>query len=517
MDSRAAAARAEKVAGTLADAAIAHRGGDAAKAKRLYRKVLKAQPGHFKALRLSGALAHETGDLDEAIRLLSAAVRHAPPDESGALEDLGLLHLQTGEQDKAENLLRRAVDINPTSLVALSRLGSTLLTSGRASEAVEVLRKAREIAPSEPQVAYAFAHALLEDSEFEQAVEAADEALELHAEDPQALLVKGVALYQLERLDDAEQVLLQTASLQPQEINAWLHLGRIQLARADYAGAIEAFTEVTKISPDLAAAQSQLANAHSAAERPEDAIDVCDAFLEDHPTSAAMILVKTLALRDAGRAGEADELLGQDSLIVARQIEAPASYDDLASFNQALERMIREHPSFARVHTNRATRNGVQTGSLMLDPLPEMRMFARLIDARIRAVLRDLRAAGHGEHPWVKHAPNNWFANAWAIVLSDQGHQTSHIHPEAWLSGVYYVATPEDGMGPGHDNDGWIEFGLLTEQLAARVAPPTRRLQPQPGLMVTFPSYSFHGTIPFRSDAERISIAFDVFPAPAGS
>ena len=79
MDSRAAAARAQKVADTLADAAVAHRSGDAAKAKRLYRKVLKAQPGHFKALRLSGALAQETGEVDEAIRLLSAAVRHSPP------------------------------------------------------------------------------------------------------------------------------------------------------------------------------------------------------------------------------------------------------------------------------------------------------------------------------------------------------------------------------------------------------------------------------------------------------
>ena len=65
MDSRTASQRADKVANTLADAAIAHRRGDAAKAKRLYRKVLKARPGHFKALRLSGALAHETGDFDE--------------------------------------------------------------------------------------------------------------------------------------------------------------------------------------------------------------------------------------------------------------------------------------------------------------------------------------------------------------------------------------------------------------------------------------------------------------------
>lgn len=516
MDSRVAAARAEKVADTLADAAVAHRRGDAATAKRLYRKVLKAQPGHFKALRLSGALAHETGEVDEAIRLLSAAVRHAPPGETGALEDLGLLHLQTGGQDKAEELLRRAVAINPTSLVALSRLGSTLITCGRASEAVEVLRQVREIRPDDPRIAYALAHALLENGDFEKAIDVADETLAMRAEDPPALLVKGVALYQLERHDGAESVLQQAVSLAPGEINGWLHLGQARLARADNAGAIEAFTKATEIGPDLATVQSQLANAHNAAERPDSAVEVCDAFLEHHPTSAANIIVKTLALRDAGRAEEADELLGQDTLIVARQIEQPGRYDNLASFNQALERMIREHPSLGHVHTNRATHHGVQTASLMIDPPPEMRAFARVIDGRIRAVLRELRARGHGEHPWVKHAPTHWLVNAWAIVLGDQGHQTSHIHPEAWLSGVYYVAMPEDGIGTGHGQDGWIEFGLPTEQLAARVTPPTRRLQPEPGLMVTFPSFSFHRTLPFRGKGERISIAFDVLAVPEG-
>lgn len=514
MDSRAAAARAQKVADTLADAAVAHRSGDAAKAKRLYRKVLKAQPGHFKALRLSGALAQETGEVDEAIRLLSAAVRHSPPDETGALEDLGLLHLQTGGQDKAEDLLRRAVAINPTSLVALSRLASTLLTCGRASEAVGVLARARELDSSDPRIAYAHAHALLEDGEFDRAIEVADETLALREEDPATLLVKGVALYKLERHDDAEQVLQKVASLLPTEIMAWLHLGQARLARGDNAGAVDAFSEAAKVEPDLANIASQLANAHNAAARSDSALEVCDRFLERHPTAAPVILVKTLALRDAGRSEEAERLLGQDSLIVARPIETPGRFDDVAAFNRALERVIREHSSFGHVHTNRATQNGRQTGSLMIDPSPEMRAFARLVDGRIRAVLRELRAGGHEEHPWVKFAPKNWLINAWGVVLGDQGHQTPHIHPEAWLSGVYYVAVPDDGMGTGYGQDGWLEFGLPTEQLVATVTPPTRRLQPEPGLLVTFPSFSFHRTIPFRGEGERVSIAFDVFAVP---
>jgi uncharacterized protein (TIGR02466 family) len=177
---------------------------------------------------------------------------------------------------------------------------------------------------------------------------------------------------------------------------------------------------------------------------------------------------------------------------------------------------VRGHPSLARTHTNRATRHGIQTGSLMVDPPPEMSRLERVIDAEIRATVSRLRETGHGEHPWVRHAPKSWFINSWAVILSDQGYQLSHIHPEAWMSGVYYVAIAEEGMGPGHGEDGWIEFGSLSDQLFAKIAPPTRRIEPRPGLMVMFPSYTYHRTIPFSGQGERISIAFDVFAAPAG-
>jgi uncharacterized protein (TIGR02466 family) len=513
MDGKASTGRADKVASTLADAAVAHRRGDAATARRLYRKVLRAQPTHFKALRLSGALAHETGDIDEAIRLLSAAVRHAPADETGALEDLGLLRLQTGEQEKAESLLRRAVAINPHSLIALGRLGSTLITCGRGSEAVAVLERAREIDPRDPQAAYALAHAQLESGEFARAIDAADAALALRADDPPTLVVKGVALYQLDRYAESEAVLSLATTRAPSDVNAWIHLGRARLKQGQAAEAVEAFRSAAGLSDELATVHSQLANVHNVLERHDEALAVCDAFLARQPTSAALILVKAIALRDSGRAAEAEALLGQDSLVIARQIEPPPSYDDIDAFNRALERMIRGHRSLAHVHTNRATRHGIQTGSLMVEPAPEMRRLEKVIDGRIRAVQQELRQSGQGGHPWVRHAPTRWFINSWAVILSDQGYQMSHIHPEAWMSGVYYVKVSEDGMGVGHGEDGWIELGSPTDQVVAKLAPPTRRVEPRPGLMVTFPSYTFHRTLPFSGQGERISIAFDVFAA----
>ena len=150
----------------------------------------------------------------------------------------------------------------------------------------------------------------------------------------------------------------------------------------------------------------------------------------------------------------------------------------------------------------------------MVDPPPEMVTLARAIDAQIRERKLELREAGLGDHPWVRYAPNRWIMNSWAVLLSDGGYQLSHIHPEAWMSGVYYVALPETGMGEGCGEEGWIEFGYPTDQLVIKVPPPVRRVEPTPGLLVTFPSYTFHRTLPFSGRGERICIAFDIFAQP---
>jgi hypothetical protein len=38
-------------------------------------------------------------------------------------------------------------------------------------------------------------------------------------------------------------------------------------------------------------------------------------------------------------------------------------------------------------------------------------------------------------------------------------------------------------------------------------------LQPEVGQLVLFPSYFWHGTLPFHSEQPRLTVAFDVVPA----
>ena len=91
------------------------------------------------------------------------------------------------------------------------------------------------------------------------------------------------------------------------------------------------------------------------------------------------------------------------------------------------------------------------------------------------------------------------------------GHQSAHIHPTGWLSGVYYPKLP-DVMHAGTSEDGWIEFGAPPPELTVGNTGLSKRIKPEEGLLILFPSYFYHRTLPYESDDARISMAFDFTP-----
>jgi uncharacterized protein (TIGR02466 family) len=115
-------------------------------------------------------------------------------------------------------------------------------------------------------------------------------------------------------------------------------------------------------------------------------------------------------------------------------------------------------------------------------------------------------------HPAVQWAPPSWRLSSWGVVMADGGHERPHIHPNAWLSGVFYVELPALIDDPARNPEGWLEFGRPTADLHVRSEPVVRQYRPTLDHLFLFPSYFYHGTIPFRSDARRICVAFDVEP-----
>ena len=95
----------------------------------------------------------------------------------------------------------------------------------------------------------------------------------------------------------------------------------------------------------------------------------------------------------------------------------------------------------------------------------------------------------------------------WFVRLLKGGHQTEHIHPNGWLSGVFYLQVPDFS----NQEEGSIELGLWGyDYPILNKSYPKKRYYPKTGDIILFPSSLFHRTIPFHSDEERMSIAFDL-------
>ena len=100
---------------------------------------------------------------------------------------------------------------------------------------------------------------------------------------------------------------------------------------------------------------------------------------------------------------------------------------------------------------------------------------------------------------------------AWMNANPPGGFNAPHTHPGAHWSGVYYVSQPEIEVG----NSGMIEFldprsdlpnGRILGASAFRMK---KKLRPQAGEIILFPSYLVHWVYPNEADEERVSIAFN--------
>ena len=89
--------------------------------------------------------------------------------------------------------------------------------------------------------------------------------------------------------------------------------------------------------------------------------------------------------------------------------------------------------------------------------------------------------------------------SGWGVVLKSGGFQKKHTHTESKASGVLYLKAPKlDQNKTGFDGN--IRF----------IGSSDLTLTPYPGLMLLFPSYLPHETIPFACNEERICLAFNI-------
>jgi tetratricopeptide (TPR) repeat protein len=464
------------------------------------------RPGSLDVRRLQGQLFLRQRRPRRAAAALEAVLA-ARPDDVDCLIDYGRALNNAGQLDAALRAFERAAALEPAAPEPLALSGHVLQGLGRLAAAEAAFRAALDRDPLHLRALKGLGAARLAAGDAAGAAEALTTAMLEDPRDANAAAHLGAALHRRGDLRRAEVAYRRALELDPGHAEAWLNLGITLQDTGRLTTAIEAYREAAGRAPGHLLALNRLADALLAAGRAGEALSVTDDCLARDPGNPSALAARGFALRALGRDGASARLLDWSRLVQTADV-VPPDGQTLADFNGALREHVLTHPTLSFEPEGHATRAGRHTGDLLAGDKGPVAALEAAVLAAAAGYLR--RIGPTPELPFPGPVPEQPRLAMWAVVMDTGGHQLPHIHPAAWLSGVYYVDLPS-GLGPDPgDPAGWIEFGRPPDDLDLQRRPDCSLFRPTEGRLFMFPSYFYHRTIPFSGPEPRICIAFDV-------
>ena len=241
--------------------------------------------------------------------------------------------------------------------------------------------------------------------------------------------------------------------------------------------------------------------------RGDEALRELAPLLKAQPLNGDWICYQSMAYRQLGDE-RYHELCDYDLMVQPYDLEAPQGFATFADFNAALRESLERLHVLETHPLDQSLRHGSQTTrSLLTYDDPIVKQYLRALGEPIRAYISTMRTPNH---PWSGRKTDKFkLSGCWSVKLKPNGYHVNHLHPEGWISSAFYVSLP-DVTKAGDSQEGWIKFG--EPRWPTPHCTVEKVVQPKEGRLVLFPSYMWHGTIPF-SQGERLTAPFDVVPA----
>ena len=269
---------------------------------------------------------------------------------------------------------------------------------------------------------------------------------------------------------------------------------------------LEALLASRPDDPELATAIPPIA---LRAGRPERAAEILERQVDANPADQVAWSLLSLAWRLVGDPRE-DWLCDYDRLVMVTtvpSVDGSRSPEDYAAEMAAILDPL--HVTKA-APGDQTLRGGTQTsGPLFARPDPAIQQFREAVREAAERAVAEL--PDDPTHPFLSRKSTRFgFSGSWSVRLAAGGHHVSHVHSQGWMSSAYYARLPDANEQARQGREGWIQFGVPPEHLGL-ILPPRRVVEPSPGKLVLFPSYMWHGTIPFER-GDRLTAAFDYQP-----
>ncbi|MDM7955692.1 tetratricopeptide repeat protein [Blastomonas sp.] len=435
-----------------------------------YRSALTLRPGHAPWMHNLAVALRLAGRASDALPLLRDCEARSPG-EAVIPYNLGHCLQDLGRFDEAAAAYRRAIALTPGDASIHDSLSRMLWQQGDSQGHLDSYRQALTDSPNDAALLCGLANRLTLCGHADQAAALLDGPATGGTGGADLRCEQGRALWSAGRPDDALAAFAAALALD-----------------ADHAPALRESARCLVICGALDSAAPRIAR-----------------LLANDPTDQQALALQALVWR---LTGDVRARWLMDPALIGTQLLVPDN-GQTDTFNQDLDAALnalhtgRHHP------LEQTLRGGTQTtDDLFARTLPEIEPVREMIERAVRRYI--LALPDDATHPFSSRKTTAFaFSGSWSVRLSDGGHHTNHIHPEGWISAVYYVAVP-DAVADGHS--GWLKFGETGMHLGEREQ-ILQQVRPQPGLLVLFPSYFYHGTVPFADTAHRTTIAFDIVPA----
>lgn len=383
----------------------------------------------------------------------------------------GLFH--AGARKEAEALLERAVQAWPNAALhgALARMR---MLRGEGEAATGPLEAEIAKSPEDLSLWLACADALHRGKQYTKALRILDLALRQAPDTPALLTAFGFVLDELDRPEDA----------------------------------LKALRRVAERAPGDRAALRNLLSTLLRARRVEEALQIARDLRVADQNDQYLLAIEGTALRLLGDRRHR-VLYDYERLIRVYDVQPPRGYFTTENMNAALADVLRKQHRVNAHPLDQKIQHGSQTGrTLLTHEDPALKAFLSCADEAVRDYVSRLK--GDVSDPvGCRRTERYRFSGLWSTRLVDQGWLPNHVHDRGWISSAYYVSMLH-AEKPKDERAGWLKFGEPPRPTPGCATELVH--EPKLGRLVLFPSYFWHGTVPFEG-SERLSLSFDVIPA----
>ena len=386
------------------------------------------------------------------------------PQHLQSYNNLGLIHKNHGEIDKSVYYFKKAIEINPNYQNAYNNLGIVLLEKGEFLNAIENFKKLIEINPNQ-YVAYCNLGLCYEKTN---------------------KIEKAINTYELVPSEDKNF------------LNAQYNLGLLFFKIKQYGKTIKIFKDI-----NFKKSQSYLLKSFYELNDKEKLSEKLDIEISNKTINALNGSIVYLSKNKFGI--KKKNLFCENPLNFVQTIDLDKICDFKDLFVKTSNDII-ENNDF-KINPQPLLVNGVQSANnIFFNKNINIPKIKNIINFEIQNYYKKFLGSEEG---FLKNWPRNYYVDGWLVKMKSGGNIKPHIHEHGWLSGSIYINVPKKI----NLNSGNLVVSLddkKKEDFEYSQSSNFKIINVKTGTLCLFPASLFHYTIPFKSDEDRIVLAFDV-------